>query len=85
LNAWDGSDPGLGRVWLASDLNKLQAKHWPAARLALLSTFAPHQADRDVIREFRRADSSDAALLGAVAWSSFSAARIIGGWMAPPD
>ncbi len=84
LKAWDGSDPGIGRAWLASDLKKLQERQHAAARLALLSAFAPDQVDRDVIREFRQADSSDAALLGAVAWSSFSAARTIGGWIAPP-
>jgi hypothetical protein len=83
LKIWNGSDPGLGRAWLTTELHKLQDKHRPAGRLVLLSALAPDQVDKNVVREFRQADSSDAALLGAVAWSSFSAARVIGCWIAP--
>jgi AhpD family alkylhydroperoxidase len=84
LNVWDGSAPGFGRAWMEPELMNLPDELRPAGRLALIAALAPDQAGDDVIRGFRQRSPGDAALVGAVAWSSFAAARTIGKWMAQP-
>ncbi len=81
LGRWDGADPGLGSEWLLAPMKLFPDDLTPAARLALLAAFAPYRIDDNVVREYRSRGASDEALLGCVAWSSFSAARTIGAWL----
>jgi hypothetical protein len=88
LQCWHGEAMGLGRGWVEDAVTSLDAELRPAARLALLTAFAPFQVDDAVLEEFRRtrpsdAHDSDAALVAATAWASFAAARRIGTWLAP--
>jgi AhpD family alkylhydroperoxidase len=82
LDAWQGADPGLGQGWIDDAIAPLRAADRPAARLALLAAFAPHQVSDEVIAEFRRVHPSDANLVGAAAWTSFTTARRIARWLA---
>ncbi len=81
LETWSGADPGLGCNWLAGPLGSLTAADQAAGRLAMLTALAPDRLGEDVVREYRKTNGSDAALLGAVAWSSFAVARRIGTWL----
>jgi AhpD family alkylhydroperoxidase len=85
LGKWHGEDPGLGREWLEQALEGLDAGERAAARLALLSAFAPYRVDDDVVRDYRaRSGAGDAELVGAVAWAALAAARRVGGWISQP-
>jgi AhpD family alkylhydroperoxidase len=82
LDAWDGTDPGLGRAWVDAAVAALPAGDRPAAALALLAVFAPYRVDAVVVEGYRSAAGADDALLvGAVAWPSLAAARRVGGWL----
>ena len=81
LRAWQGEDADLDRRWLDDVVATVAAGEQAAARLALLAAFAPFRVDDAVIADFRRAHPGDAALITAVAWASFAAARRIGGWL----
>ncbi len=83
VEAWTGTDPGLGRNWAEGAIARLPAGSQPSARLALLAALAPYQVEEDVIRGFRNRHPADEQLLGALAWSSFTAARRIGSWLEP--
>jgi exopolyphosphatase/pppGpp-phosphohydrolase len=54
----------------------------PAARLALLTAFAPERVDDGTIADCRRAGADDAALVATSAWASFATARRIAAWSA---
>ena len=77
LAEWDGSDVGLGRQWLAPVLATIDEAQRPAAQLALLAAFAPHQIDDAVVDAFRASVPGDRALVAALAWASLAAARRI--------
>lgn len=82
IATWRGDAPGLGRGWVEAGLDALR----PAAdeaRLALLAALAPWQVDDAAVAAYRRRRRDDAALVGALAWGAFTAARRIGGWIAP--
>lgn len=50
-------------------------------RLALLTGLAPHQVTDDDVAAARSLLDTDAALVGALAWAAFTAARRIGTWI----
>jgi hypothetical protein len=83
LQAWDGRDPERGNAWLQAALQGLAPAHHVTARLALLTAVAPQRVGTDVVQAFNLQHPGDAALLGALAWSSFAAARRIGAWLVP--
>lgn len=83
VEEWSGSEPGLSRSWAEPAVSGLEAKSRPAARLALLAALAPHHVAEDVIAGFLSQYPGDERLLGALAWSSFTAARRIGSWLNP--
>jgi hypothetical protein len=56
-----------------------------AAKIALLTAFAPYQIDDDLIKDFRSAYKDDVQLLNVLSWSSFTAARKIGSWLSEPS
>jgi hypothetical protein len=79
--AWHGDDPGLSRHWVEKAVRGLDGAAQDAARLALLAALAPHQIDASAIAAFRTWWPADSALIGALAWASFTAARRIGTWL----
>ncbi len=81
LQQWQGEWQGLGRQWLEEAIEGVSDAHKPAARLALLTTLAPHQIDDKIIQSFRDSQPSDRDLLGTTAWASFAAAQRIGSWL----
>ncbi len=82
VGAWRGEDMGLGRHWLTEAVASIDEPLRAAARLTLLTAFAPYQVDDDVIADFRRHQPDDATLVAATAWASFTTARRIAGWLA---
>lgn len=81
VQSWQGADPGLSRRWLEEAIAGLDEAHKPAARLALLTALASYQVDDGIITAFRTHHPGDEALIGAVAWASFTAARRAGVWL----
>lgn len=81
--AWDGEPPGPGRAWCDDAVRVLTADQRPLARIAILTALAPYQVDGQVVAAFRTVRPSDAALVEATAWASFTAARTIGARLAP--
>jgi AhpD family alkylhydroperoxidase len=81
IDAWEGSDMGMGRGWLEKNVAKLKEKDKSIARIALLSALAPHQMTEEDIQEFRLTHPNDNELLVATSWASYAAARRIGGWL----
>jgi AhpD family alkylhydroperoxidase len=84
LASWHGEDPGLGRSWVERLVGALAEAQRPAARLALLAAVASYQVDDATVEAFRRLHPGDDALVGVLAWASFTAARRIGTWLALP-
>lgn len=81
MKAWDGKDPGLGRHWVEEAMSELDEKSKDIGRLVLLTAFTPYQVDERVVNAFTTHITGDDRLLGALAWSSFTAARRIGTWL----
>ncbi len=88
LADWRGTPMPLDRGWLddatapvddASTM--LDDASRPAARLALLAAFAPERVDDRIIADFRARHPDDSTLVGATAWASFAAARVIAAWL----
>jgi AhpD family alkylhydroperoxidase len=80
LSTWRGEQPGLSREWCERLIAGLPEADRAAGRLALLTVFASHQVDEDVVAEFRAREPGDAALVELVAWASYAAARQVGAW-----
>ncbi|MGN9910235.1 carboxymuconolactone decarboxylase family protein [Phytohabitans sp. LJ34] len=80
LETWRGEEPGLSREWCERLVTQLPEADQAAGRLALLVAFASYQVDEDTIREFRIGQPDDGALVEAVAWASYAAARRVGSW-----
>jgi AhpD family alkylhydroperoxidase len=83
LSAWHGEDPGLSRTWVNDATDALPALHQPLARLALLTAFASHQVDSQVIDDARPGPgpAGAAQLIATCGWASFTAARRISSWL----
>ena len=84
VQAWLGEDPGLSRAWVEQAVRGLDETSQAAARLALLAALASHQIDESVVLAFRVHRQSDEALVAALAWASFTAARHVGTWLWNP-
>ncbi|WP_231985330.1 carboxymuconolactone decarboxylase family protein [Mycobacterium sp. E796] len=81
--AWDGREPGISRGWVEQAVTGLDARDRAAGRLALLVAIAPYQIDDGIIADFRDSQPTDAEILAAVSWASFTATRRISGWLSP--
>ncbi len=79
LAGWRGEEAGLSRDWCEDLVDALPPQARAAGRLALLTAFASHQVDADVVAEFRAVRPDDAALVETAAWASFAVARHVGG------
>lgn len=82
VQAWNGEAMGISRRWVEEMIAGIETEHKAAARLALLTAFASYQVDAGVIEAFQSQYPEDAQLIAAAAWSSFTAARRAGKWMA---
>ncbi len=83
VESWSGDDPGMSRRWVEDAVAGLREPDQAAARLTLLTALASYQVDQQVIREFRQHYPSDAQLIAATAWASFTAARKVSSWLHP--
>ena len=81
VQAWRGEDPGLGAAWVEALLAGLDEADAAAARLCLLVACASYRVDAQEVARFRVHHPGADALIDAVAWASFAAARRIGGWL----
>jgi AhpD family alkylhydroperoxidase len=89
LRDWDGADPGLGRDWIEPALGGLAEADHPGATLTLMAALAPYRVDEGIVTAFREdreagAETTDAALVGAVAWAGLAVARRIASWLTSP-
>ncbi len=85
VEQWTGEDQGLSAAWVTPYITDLPEQEQPAARLALLTALAPFQISDDVVRAARSSLPTDHALVAAIAWSAFLAARRVGSWAGSPD
>lgn len=83
IDKWKGETFGLGRSWVEDETKDFDEASKTAAQLTLLTAIIPSQVDESTVVKFRRYFPSDDALLGALAWGSFLAARRIGTWIQP--
>ncbi|MEV4625780.1 carboxymuconolactone decarboxylase family protein [Micromonospora sp. NPDC049523] len=83
LGQWRGEETGLSRRWCERLIEDLPEGEQASGRLALLTAFASYQVDEHVVREFRKAQPEDTALLDVTAWASWITARQVGAWYAP--
>ena len=81
VSEWRGEEMGLSRAWVDEKVAALGDRDRPVAKLTLLSALASHQVDESVISAFRAVKPDDQALIEAVAWGSFWAARQITSWL----
>jgi AhpD family alkylhydroperoxidase len=72
VDAWDGTDPGLG--WRAPD-------EGPGARFALTVALAAYKVDDALVATTRRSHPTDAELVSVAAWASMRATRRIASWL----
>ncbi|MBN3933095.1 carboxymuconolactone decarboxylase family protein [Streptomyces verrucosisporus] len=80
LAAWDGSPPGLGRIWLEETLAgslRPPAEDLPTARIALLTAFAPYQVTEADVAAFRERHPGDRKLVELTAWASLTTAVLL--------
>lgn len=78
VDFWNGEFPESGRNWIEQAIQEFTGPSRAAVRLALLAAIAPCQIDDDVVHAFRKYFPEDSKLVGALAWTSFTAARKIG-------
>ncbi|MGY0071921.1 carboxymuconolactone decarboxylase family protein (plasmid) [Streptomyces sp. QTS137] len=84
LDRWDGSAPGLGRGWLDEAVSALPAEDVPAARLALLTAFAPYQTLPEDVAAFRSRFPTDRELIEFTSYAALTTAVRIGGRICAP-
>ncbi len=87
LEAWDGTDPGLGGLGeknldaAGTALGGIPGEERSAGRLAILTALASYRVDGDVVAAYRVRRPADSQLLGAVSWVSYVSARQVGRWL----
>jgi len=84
LEAWDGTDPGLGGLdskELDTALAGVPPEERAAGRFALLTALASYRVDGAVVAAYRARYPTDTQLLGAAAWVSYVSARRVGQWL----
>lgn len=83
VSEWRGQAPGLSRSWAEEAAAALDPPDRPAAVLGLLVALASYQVDDGVVAAYRDVEPSDGALVAAVAWPAWQAARRVGAWLVP--
>ncbi len=84
IHSWNGEYPGMSRHWVDQAIQGLDEARKDVGRLVLTASIAPHQVDEQMIVLFRNTYPTDEALLGAIAWGSFTVAKRIGRWLYTP-
>jgi len=84
VGAWDGEALPISSSWTDAHTAGLPGDLRAAARLALLTSLSPHQVTDADVRAARQLLTTDAALVTALAWSAWTAARRIGQWISWP-
>ncbi|HEX2283479.1 MAG TPA: carboxymuconolactone decarboxylase family protein [Mycobacterium sp.] len=84
IAAWRGETMPISSGWTKEHTDGLPEELRPATRLALLTSLAPHQITDADVAAARTLLHSDAALVTGLAWSAWSAARRVAGWIARP-
>jgi len=85
LNEWQGEAAGLSRSWTDPIIDRLDDRHKPAARLALLAARSSWQIDKQVIDDYKSATSgNDKSLIQITGWASYAAVKRIAGWLNLP-
>ncbi|GFH39398.1 carboxymuconolactone decarboxylase family protein [Streptomyces pacificus] len=84
LDSWDGTPPGISRVWLNAPLTAVPPAHHPAARLILLTALAPHQATGADIAAFRVHHPTDRELIDLTSWAALTTAATLTARLAAP-
>lgn len=81
LASWDGHPRGPSRSWALAIAARLPEADRAAGLLALLTAFSPYQVIAADIAAFRAGGPDDETLVCLTSWTSFAAARHIGGWL----
>ncbi|MFD3657525.1 alkylhydroperoxidase [Streptomyces sp. NPDC058620] len=84
LDLWDGTAPGPGRSWLEEAVSGLPSEDVPAARLALLTAFAPYMTLPTDVEAFRSRFPTDRELIELTSWAALTTAVRIGGRITVP-
>jgi hypothetical protein len=79
--SWNGEDPPLGTRWFADALDGLDDSERPWAELALTAALASYRVPPELVARVRQIHGEDKAIVAAVAWGSFAAAKRIAGWL----
>jgi AhpD family alkylhydroperoxidase len=82
--AWRGEPQPISSNWTTEHTDTLPDELRPATRLALLTGLAPHQVTDADIAAARPVLPTDEALVTALAWSAWMAARRVAGWINRP-
>jgi hypothetical protein len=84
VQAWQGEPLPISSSWTTEHTGRLPDYLRPATRLALLTALAPYQVTADDVSTARPLLPDDGALVSALAWAAWTAARRIGGWITRP-
>lgn len=84
ITAWAGEAMPVSSSWTNEHTDGLPEELRPAARLALLTSLAPHQVTDADVKAARPLLATDASFVAALAWAAWSAARRVASWMARP-
>jgi AhpD family alkylhydroperoxidase len=85
LESWHGERLSVSRGQAAGIVRDLQQINRPIGILLLFTALASHDVDAPLVaaarNSFAQLENSDQALVGAVAWAAFSAARRTARWL----
>jgi AhpD family alkylhydroperoxidase len=84
VDSWRGEPMPLSSGWTTEHTAELAEDLRPAVRLALLTSLAPHQVTGADVMAARPVLATDAELVNALAWASWTAVRRIGSWIMAP-
>ena len=84
VETWRGEPQPISSSWTTEHTDGLPAELRPATRLALLTSLAAHQVTDADVAAARPQLPTDAALVAALAWAAWSAARRVSGWITRP-
>ncbi|MER7048064.1 carboxymuconolactone decarboxylase family protein [Streptomyces jumonjinensis] len=84
LDGWDGGRMGPTRAWLIEALAGLPTPERPAARLALLTAFAPYQVIDADVAALRERHPTDREVIELTSWAALTTATRVGARLTAP-
>ncbi len=84
VGAWRGAPQPITKSWTTQHTDVLPDELRPATHLALLISLAPHQVTDADVAAARGVLPTDDALVTALAWAAWTAARRVAGWVSKP-